>query len=178
MQILSGHLSPSKGSIIFENDGKTIDPEDVFRYVSYAAPYIDLIEEFTLAESIGFHQKFKPFQKNIIENTVIESTSQTAIVKNIIDILELPKGSTHKEIRYFSSGMRQRLKIALAVLAQTPIILLDEPTTNLDAQGVIWYNTMVETYCKNKLLVVASNTEHDYHFCTEILDITDFKNAK
>jgi ABC-type multidrug transport system ATPase subunit len=170
MQILSGHLSPSKGSIIFENDGKTIDPEEVFKQVSYAAPYIDLIEEFTLAESIDFHQKFKPFQDIITANT-----SQNIVIKDIIELLELPKGSTHKEIRYFSSGMRQRLKIALAVLAQTPIVLLDEPTTNLDAQGVIWYNTMVENYCKNKLLVVASNTEHDYHFCTEILKITDFK---
>ena len=152
----------------FSVENKTIDIENVFQYVSYAAPYIDLIEEFTLAESLDFHEKFKPFQDFFYTNKQFEP-------KKIIDILELPKGSTHKEIRYFSSGMRQRLKIALAVLAQTPIVLLDEPTTNLDAQGVLWYNNLIGNFCKNKLLIIASNTEHDYHFCTEILTITDFK---
>jgi ABC-type multidrug transport system ATPase subunit len=168
MQILSGHLSQSKGKIDFLIENKTIDIENVFQYVSYAAPYIDLIEEFTLAESLDFHQKFKPFQTDFYINNTFDT-------KKIIEILELPKGSTHKEIRYFSSGMRQRLKIALAVLAQTPIVLLDEPTTNLDAQGVLWYNNLIQNFCTNKLLVVASNTEHDYHFCTEIIKITDYK---
>ena len=162
MQVLSGHLSPSKGKISFENQGKNVDIEDVFRHVSYAAPYIDLIEEFTLAESIAFHEKFKPFQSGFDIN-------------KIIDILELPKGSRHKEIRYFSSGMRQRLKIALAALAETPILLLDEPTTNLDAQGVQWYSNIIERYTEKKLLIIASNTEHDYHFCTETMRVTDFK---
>jgi ABC-type multidrug transport system ATPase subunit len=162
MQVLSGHLSPSKGKVLYENDQKSVDIEDVFRHVSYAAPYIDLIEEFTLAESIAFHQKFKPFQTGFDTNTIIE-------------ILELPKGSRHKEIRYFSSGMRQRLKIALATLTETPILLLDEPTTNLDAQGVVWYSNIIERYTQNKLLIIASNTEHDYHFCTETIRVTDFK---
>jgi ABC-type multidrug transport system ATPase subunit len=164
LQIISGQLSPNKGKIKYTDaTNTTIDIEHIYTHISYAAPYIELIEEFTLTETIDFHQKFKPFAADI-------TTQQ------LIDIVALPKGNAHKAVHFFSSGMRQRLKLALAVCAATPVILLDEPTTNLDAQGVAWYRNLVAEYAADKLLIIASNIAQDYDFCDTQLVLTDYKN--
>ncbi len=162
MKILSGHLTPSDGQITFSNSRKKIDGDDIYQYISYSAPYIDVIEEMTLTEIIAFHSKFKPLSKGLIIN-------------DLIQILNF-KNANDKEIRFFSSGMKQRLKLALSICSATPILLLDEPTTNLDAQGVAWYQNLMQQFSdKNRLVIVASNIEHDYDFCEEQLNILDYK---
>lgn len=163
MKILSGHLSPSEGKISFYVEDKKQDEDDIYKHISYAAPYIELIEELTLSEMIQFHAKFKPLSNSLKTN-------------DLIDVLGFEK-SKNKEIRYFSSGMKQRLKLALAICTDSPILLLDEPTTNLDAQGVAWYRQLISRFTEvgNRLTIVASNIEHDYDFCDEILNIENFK---
>ena len=171
MKILSGHLSPSVGKVSFMLNGKKQDEDDIYKHISYAAPYIELIEELTLTEMIQFHIKFKPLNNSLTTNDLIE-------------ILHFEK-SRNKEIRYFSSGMKQRLKLVLAICSDSPILLLDEPTTNLDAQGVAWYRQLISRFAVgtsrdnraggNRLTIVASNIEHDYDFCDEVINIEDFK---
>jgi len=161
LKILSGHLTPSKGKIIFTNDGKALEIEQVYQQVAYAAPYIDLIEEFTLKEAIDFQQKFKPLQDGL--NT-----------KKLIELLGFQK-SVDKEVKFFSSGMKQRLKLALAICGKTNLLLLDEPTTNLDQQGMDWYQDLLDKYSANRLLIIASNIEADYQRCDQFLNIMDFK---
>ena len=170
MKILSGHLSPSTGQVSFFVNEKKQDEDNIYKHINYAAPYIELIEELTLTEMIQFHAKFKPLSKGVL------SDSNTLKTNDLISILGFEK-SQNKEIRYFSSGMKQRLKLALAVCADSPILLLDEPTTNLDAQGVAWYRQLISRFGRgsNRLTVVASNIEHDYDFCDETLNIEDFK---
>lgn len=163
MKILSGHLTPSNGTIDFYFCDTKLDSDDVYKYVAYSAPYIELIEEMTLKEIIDFHTSFKPLSNNLRQ-------------KDIIDILGFEK-SADKEVRFFSSGMKQRLKLALSICADTPILLLDEPTTNLDAQGVAWYQQLIDKYSSpNRLTIVASNIEHDYEFCTSTMNILDYKD--
>lgn len=161
MRMLSGYLTPSKGKVTFIENDKTVEIEQVYKSVSYAAPYIDLIEEFTLDEAIKFHQRFKPFYNEITPEKIHE--------------LLAFKKSKHKQVKFFSSGMKQRLKLVLALASDTPILLLDEPTTNLDAQGVDWYLSLIEQFGKNRLIVVASNIEHDYGFCKTQVNILDYK---
>ncbi len=162
MKVLSGHLTPSDGAIVFNLLDKKLDTDSIYKYVAYAAPYIELIEEMTLAEIIDFHATFKPLSKNLKN-------------RDLIAILGFEK-SIDKEIRFFSSGMKQRLKLVLSICADTPILLLDEPTTNLDAQGVEWYQDLIKTYSnKNRLTIVASNIEHDYYFCEKTMNILDYK---
>lgn len=163
LKILSGHLSPSKGSITFNKNGSIIEKDLIYQQVSYAAPYIDLIEELTLVEAIEFHKKFKPFLNNL----------QT---KDLEKLLQFSK-SSHKEVKYFSSGMKQRLKLVLAICSDTDILLLDEPSTNLDKQGVNWYLDLINEYRNDRLVIVASNAEVDYSFCDKQLNIQDFKTA-
>ena len=166
MKILSGHLTPSSGKMTVQINDKTLDADDIYRYVNYAAPYIELIEEFTLTEAIDFHIKFHPL-------------SNSLTINDLITLLGFQK-SRDKEVRYFSSGMRQRLKLALAICSNSPILLLDEPTTNLDVQGVAWYRGLMQQYTEgsNRLVIIASNAEHDYDFCDATLNILDFKSEK
>jgi ABC-type multidrug transport system ATPase subunit len=163
MKILSGHLTPSVGGIFFEQNGKKVDVDEVYQQVSFAAPYIELIEEMTLREMIDFHTRFKPLSAGLTP-------------KDLIELLGYPK-SADKEIRYFSSGMKQRLKLALAIATNAPILLLDEPTTNLDLQGIDWYRHMIDRFAltQNRIVIIASNIEYDYAFCTERMRISDFK---
>lgn len=161
LKILSGHLSPSKGKISFYQDERTIDINQVYQSISYAAPYIDLIEDFTLKEAIDFHRRFKP---------LLEGLS----TKDLIRILNFEK-STHKAVKYFSSGMKQRLKLVLALCSRADLILLDEPGTNLDQQGIEWYRSLVERFYRDRLLIIASNVKADFDFCDQHLNILDYK---
>jgi len=162
LQILNGSLSPSIGQIDFFKGDEKIDIEQVFKHLSLAAPYLELIEEFTLAEVIDFHFKFKPYKAGFDQSAVI-------------NLLGMP-ASKNKAIRYFSSGMKQRLKLALAFCADTPMLMLDEPTSNLDSQGVDWYLGLVEHYAQNRLTIICSNQPHEYNFCNHILNIVDYKS--
>ena len=164
MRILSGHLTPSKGSIQFNKNNQPIDKDAVYKNVSYAAPYIELIEELTLKESIAFHRRFKPFGAGISET-------------DILDLLGF-ENAEQKQISHFSSGMKQRLKLVLTICSDTPIVLLDEPTTNLDQQGMDWYLDLIDRFAEDRLIIVASNVETDYRFCGEQLNILDFKKRQ
>ncbi len=161
LKVLSGHSSPSKGTIDFYQKDTKVELDKIYHNLSYAAPYIELIEELTLTEVLQFHQKFKSFQNDLSIN-------------DLIDILNFSK-SKHKEVRFFSSGMKQRLKLVLAICSDTDFLLLDEPTTNLDNQGVNWYQELIDRFVKNRLTIVASNIEHDYEFCNTTLNIMDYK---
>ena len=161
MRLLSGHLSPSKGTIRFAQKGEAIPIDEVYTYISYAAPYIDVIEELTLKEAITFHRRFKPFPSDLNDGA-------------IIDLLGFRK-SESKQVRNFSSGMKQRLKLALSICSDTPILLLDEPTTNLDQQGFDWYQELIDRFASNRLIIVASNVETDFAFCKEKVDLKQWK---
>ena len=161
LQVLNGSLSPSAGTISYELDEKNITAEDVFVHLSLAAPYLELIEEFTLTEMIALHFKFKNYKAGMD-------------TKAVIDLLAMDN-SKNKLIKYFSSGMKQRLKLALAFCADTPLLMLDEPTSNLDAQGVDWYLDLVERFAKDRLTIVCSNQPHEYGFCGKQLSIADYK---
>ena len=161
LQVLNGSLSPSIGTISYTYDGKPVEVDKIFEHLSLAAPYLELIEEFTLVEMIDLHFKFKPYKTGMDR-------------KAVIDVLGM-ETNKNKLIKYFSSGMKQRLKLALAFCADTPILMLDEPTSNLDAQGVAWYLGLVEKYAMNRLTIICSNQEHEYGFCGNRLNISDYK---
>lgn len=161
LQVLNASLSPSAGTISYTFQGKPVEADQVFNYLSLAAPYLELIEEFTLNEMVDFHFKFKKYRNGLNK-------------KELINLLNLSK-SENKLIRYFSSGMKQRLKLILAFCADTPILMLDEPTSNLDTQGVDWYLSLVEQFAHNRLTIICSNQEQEYGFCDKRLSISDYK---
>ena len=163
LQILAGFLSPSEGEIIFEQAGASIKRDDIHQYLSFSSPYTALIEELTLEEHLKFHQKLRPF----IDGMEVDA---------LMDLMEL-SDEWDKEVRYFSSGMKQRLKLGLSILSDSSFILLDEPGSNLDSQSIQWYLNLIQTYRRGRLMIIASNTEEDLSLCQERISIETYKKG-
>ncbi len=161
LQVISGSLSSSEGTISYTREGVLLNPENVFEYLSMAAPYLELIEELTLRELIDFHFRFKKYRSGLDRDLMI-------------DLMGL-KHSEHKAIKNFSSGMKQRVKLALAFCSDTDMILLDEPASNLDQQGLEWYLSLVEKYSADRILIICSNQIQEYSFCKNQLNVADYK---
>lgn len=161
LQIISGSSTHNEGRINFLDKQQPILPENIYSKISLAAPYIELIEEMTLREFIIFHGKMKGWIENYNSNQIIEA-------------IQLSK-ATDKQIRYFSSGMKQRVKLGQAIFSNTPVILLDEPLTNLDEEGISLYHSLISGYCTNRTVIVSSNDKKEYSFSDEVLNIQDYK---
>ncbi len=163
LNTLSGNLVPSEGDIQYQLPSQIVPVEEIYRYLSFSAPYLELVEELTLIELINFHTRFKSL-RGLTPNQLIER-------------MYLEK-ARHKYVKDFSSGMKQRLKLCLAIYTDAPLLLLDEPTTNLDQVGINWYLEHVSENRKGRLVVVCSNIAHEYSFCDQTLDITQYHFPK
>ena len=172
LQIIAGAMSQSEGRLsltLSQGEGTysaTLPPsgEVGWGLLSYAAPYLELPEEMTWKEAVKFHGTFKRFALVGILNP----DQQT---EKIIELSGL-QSSADKQIRNFSSGMKQRAKLSLAILSDTPLLLLDEPSTNLDANAVKWYQNLIAQYAKEKLVIVCSNyNKEEYSFCDKELKL-------
>jgi len=161
LQVLSGGMMINEGKVQWITGNKDLANEQVYQHISICAPYLELIEEMTLIEFLNFHQEFKPLLPGLSVNEVISITGLEKAV--------------HKQIRYYSSGMKQRVKLAQCILSDSAIVLLDEPCTNLDAAGISLYHSLINKYCSNRLVVVSSNDEVEYKFCTQHININDYK---
>ena len=161
LQLLSGALPTTEGTLTYALNGKTVDSDDWFRQVVIAAPYLELIEELTLSEMLTFHRQFKPFKENMPNEEAADRM--------------LLKPAMHKEIKFFSSGMKQRVKLGLAFFSDVPLIILDEPTSNLDRQGTAWYHEQVRLLRPDQLLLIGSNDSAEYDFCPNVLDVMQWK---
>ena len=164
LQVLSGGLILNEGITEWFLNEKNIQPDKVNLYISIAAPYLELIEEMTAKEFLLFHSNFKKF----IHNFSAENILQEAGLAN----------AGNKQIRFFSSGMKQRLKLAQAFFSDVPVVLLDEPCTNLDASGYELYYKWIENYNAGRLIVISSNDKNEYQFCDSIINIQDYKTTK
>ncbi|WP_295121853.1 ATP-binding cassette domain-containing protein [uncultured Chitinophaga sp.] len=161
LQVISGHQQHNKGEIAYTLNGAVLEQDNLFRYSAIAAPYLELIEEFTLQETFDFHQTFKSFLPGYTP-------------RQIMEIVGLDK-AVNKQVRNFSSGMKQRAKLALAIFSNVPLLLLDEPCTNLDAAGTALYRSMINDYCMDRMVIVSSNDPQEYDFCQHTISITDYK---
>ena len=162
MQVVAGSLMQGEGNLKYELDGKKIEQDTVYQYVSIASPYLELNDDFTLAETISFHGKFKRWRNGLDEKTVLQ-ISQLVHAKD-------------KQLKNFSSGMKMRVRLLLAILSDTPLLLLDEPCSNLDRQACEWYGNLVAENADQRTIIVCSNqVREEYFFCTEELTMERFK---
>ena len=161
LQAMGGMLQLSEGSVQYTNANKQISSEEVYRDISFCAPYLDVIEEMTLTEFLQFHKNFKSMLPSFTDRQIISEIGLEA--------------AASKQIRHYSSGMKQRVKLAQAIFSDTAIVLLDEPCTNLDSDGIELYHTLINNYCKERMVIVCSNDKVEYSFCNEIISITLFK---
>ena len=160
-QLIMGYISPSEGEISWSINNNNVEFDYLYNGVAIAAPYLDLFEDFTMEESIRFQQRIKPF----CDNFSVQEICKKIGIKN-----------TDKPIKYFSSGMKQRVRLALAVMSNNSLLILDEPTSNLDHKGVDWYQQLVNEFMGDKTIIVCSNKqEYEYYFCKDQLNVDDYK---
>lgn len=164
LQLIAGAIIPTEGSITHHIGGKPVPQEDVYRHIAIAAPYLGLYEDLSLKEVIGFHARFKPLPAGIAP----EDVARIAYLENAL----------HKPVLHFSSGMKQRLKLALAIISTAPLLLLDEPVSNLDAEATTWYQELLQQHIGSRTLVVASNHQAAEHgLCTSTIEVDRSKPA-
>jgi ABC-type multidrug transport system ATPase subunit len=161
LQVLWGQMPPSTGTISYRSDGNTLPEEKIYQSISIATPYMDLIDEFTLAEQVDFHFKTKPIKDGHSPESVIEG----------MYLME----AQNKFISNFSSGMKQRVKLGLAFYTDTPVLFLDEPGTNLDRQAFTWYHDSLKQLGKGRLIIIATNQSEEYPENSLKLDLMQFK---
>lgn len=161
LQCIAGSMALSTGDCNWQCQQQPIEADHVYRYMALAAPYLEIIEEMTASEFLQFHQSFKPLLPGLS-------------IPEIIHIVDM-EHAAHKQIRYYSSGMKQRIKLAQAIFSDTAMLLLDEPCTNLDKKGYQLYQELIARYAGDRLVIVSSNDPEEYLFCSERIDILNYK---
>ena len=162
LQVIGGALFFNEGTIRYtDSTQQEIKDELVFKKVAIAAPYLELIEEMTGQELLDFHQTFKPFIKG----------KNSAAILHEVGLSD----AAQKQIRYYSSGMKQRLKLAQSFFCDTAVLLLDEPCTNLDQNGIELYHRLLSLYTQNRIVIIASNDPVEYKFCQQQLLLSEYK---
>ncbi len=156
LQCIAGNMNFSEGSMQLP-----VAAEKHFHHLAICTPYLELIEEMSGSEFLAFHTSFKPLTK---EKSIDEILEQVGLGK-----------TANKQISKYSSGMKQRLKLAQAIFSDTPVLLLDEPCTNLDKEGYHLYNSLIQRYCQHKIVIICSNEEAEIHFCSARIHINDYK---
>jgi ABC-type multidrug transport system ATPase subunit len=162
LSLMSGFGISTEGSISYITDDVEVPRETIYKQVTISAPYLELYDDFTLEETIRFHQRLKPLDEDF----------DTA---SMISTLHL-ESHRKKQVKYFSSGMKQRVKLGLAICSKSSLVLLDEPGSNLDSSGLEWYLSLVQKLSYKKSIVVFSVSKSDENsFCTSHFRMESFK---
>ncbi|WP_044209052.1 ATP-binding cassette domain-containing protein [Flammeovirga sp. OC4] len=159
LKVISGINDPSKGKVIYKKNNKEVPVDEIWKEIVLAGPYTELVEEYTLEEHLNFHRQLKPMVKSNEE---------------IIEILDF-KAANKKQVQAFSSGMKQKLKLALAFFSEASMLLLDEPTSNLDHKNIEWYQHWLPICSKGKITLICSNQPYEYEFCDERIFMENYK---
>ncbi len=161
LKIICGFTGTSKGEVKWHKDDNVLDITEWHSHFSYSAPYLELIEEFTLKEMLDLHFKLKPELKSVNRSEILTDSG-------LLDHMDKP-------IVNYSSGMKQRVKLILCLCSDVDVYFLDEPCSNLDDEGVLWYHKLVNSLPENKTIIVGSNSTVEYSFCDEYVRVVDFK---
>ena len=159
VRILCGVLSPSKGKVSLELNEKIVDTEKFHQHIGLVSPYLNLYEEFTAWEHLSLTAKLRGIEFE--EEFCAHSLEQFSLYKR-----------KHDHIRTFSSGMKQRLKYALAIQHKPPILILDEPSANIDAVGVAAVLRLIEQQVTSGGgVILATNEERESSLCRRLVSL-------
>jgi len=158
LRIVGALLSPSSGSITHTLDGHSIEAEHLHQHIGYAAPYLTLYEEFNARENLQLYASLRGMPLG------------TRDCDALLDGVGLPL-DRRDPIRSYSSGMKQRMKLLFAVMHRPPLLLLDEPTSNLDSDGIAAVYRLVEEGRKRGAVIIATNDAEDIRRCDATISV-------
>lgn len=162
IKIIAGVLSHSGGNIRYIKNGKEIDKEKIFNFIGLVSPYLVLYDEFTAKENLELFARIRglKIEADLIDNLL----NEIGLYDRRNDLL-----------RTFSSGMKQRMKYASSILHNPLVLLIDEPTSNLDLPGKEFVQNLIRRYRKEKIVIVATNDREDYSFGDSVINLDDYK---
>lgn len=165
VKIIAGLISPTRGKIIHQYNEQKLNADQLHEQLGFVSPYLVLYDEFSAEENLKFSAKIRGLEFNIKHSDQLLEDFGLGKRKNDL-------------VRAYSSGMKQRLKFSFALLHQPKLLILDEPTSNLDNDGKERVYNMIEKEKNDKLIIIASNEEADLALCNSVLDLNNFKNKK
>jgi len=151
IRIISGLLSPTEGKLVFIKDNQEIELQQIFAFIGLVGPYLQLYNNLTAMENLVFFSKIRGLGTN--KSKILELTKQMGLAGRELDY-----------VKNYSSGMIQRLKFVFALLHEPPILLVDEPTSNLDEKGVEIVYGLLNKQMEDKILIVATNNPEESRF--------------
>lgn len=158
LKILSGLISPSNGEVVFNSNGDLLKREEVKRILSLVAPDLNLYEELSALENLKFLSRVQGIK---FEDEELKTRIEKVGLKKREDDL----------VSFFSSGMKQRLKYAFALINDPKILLLDEPSSNLDKEGISYLENVIYEQKKRGILILATNHKDEIRYGDQIVDL-------
>ncbi|AFH50784.1 ABC-type multidrug transport system ATPase component [Ignavibacterium album JCM 16511] len=162
VKILAGIIGANKGEVKHFLDGKEIIQEKIHNHIGFVSPYLVLYEEFSAEENLMMFAKIRGVEYD--KSRVDYLFEKFLLLKRKDDL-----------VKTYSSGMKQRLKFIFALMHSPQLIILDEPTSNLDDEGKNSVYELIREEGKKNIVLVASNEKNDLDQCTEIIFLENYK---
>ncbi|MBE0556430.1 MAG: ABC transporter ATP-binding protein [Proteobacteria bacterium] len=159
VKIVAGVLSPTKGTLLIENEGHPMEESRRKEHLGLVSPYLQLYDEFTASENIEILSRIRGIKRPDPER-----------VQSLLSLFALWE-RRDDELRVFSSGMKQRLKYVFALVHMPTLLILDEPTANLDAEGVSAVKQVVREQKGEGIVIVATNEADEAKWCDNALHL-------
>ncbi|MBT8195130.1 MAG: ATP-binding cassette domain-containing protein [Bacteroidia bacterium] len=156
LKIIASYMEPSEGKVEYSFNGKPVEQENIYNHIGMAAPYMELINEYSLSELIQFYSCHKKVNDKLINEAVLAFKLDSSL---------------DKSLKYFSSGMLQRTKLLLALGSDSKILLLDEPHTNLDSEGIETYGKLLDSRKNDSVVIISSNRKDEISFCDSKMEL-------
>lgn len=146
LRIIASQMIPTEGKVTLQMNGKPVPANQMYQHLSWSAPYVGLFPELTLREQFRLQARFRSM---LLPET--EFLSALALANE-----------ADKPLRFYSSGMLQRAKVGLALFAKSELLLLDEPTSNMDEGNAALIQELLSSFQGDRILVLASNLEREF----------------
>jgi ABC-type multidrug transport system ATPase subunit len=164
LKVISHLVRLDKGNIDMIINGEKISKDKYFTNIGFFSPYINLYDELTGWENLDFFYDLKVAVKDNKKDRIKSLLEKVGLYNSRDDL-----------IRNYSSGMKQRLKLAFSVLNEPKLLLMDEPRTNLDEDGISVIYSIAEEQKNRGILVLATNEAEDTALCSSKLNIEEYK---
>lgn len=165
VKIISNIISPTRGRVIHQSGGKIIESDNLHNYLGFVSPYLFLYDEFTAEENLVHFANIRGIKFD---------RERSGFLLNKLNLYERREDL----VRGYSSGMKQRLKFIFALLHNPKLIILDEPTSNLDSEGKEKVYELISGGAKENLVIIASNEDSDLSLCGKVINIEEYKRNK
>lgn len=162
VKIIAGLISPNSGSVQFVLNNLEVDSDDLYLHIGFVSPYLTLYEEFTALELLKIIAQMRgmEFDAKFAEELLAD-----------VHLIE----RKNDEIKTYSSGMKQRMKYACALLHKPCLLIVDEPMTNLDNDGMEMVERIILNHSQSGGgVILATNDQRDVKLCSQTISVEDF----